>query len=152
MVSLTASNSTDGYEWTINGSVNSTTGDVLTVQPTQRVTIVTVEGTDPNGCEEMSQVTILLPAVIPRKTFSPNEDGLGFDCWEILNTSALEGCKVYIFDNRGRHLLVTDSPFENNCVWDGMAEGQPAPEGIYYFVMKCDDESINQTGSITLAR
>ena len=152
MVTLTASNSTDGYTWTINGSVNSSTADVLTVQPTQRVTVVTVEGTDPNGCEEMSQVTILLPAVLPRKTFSPNGDGLGFDCWEILNTSALEGCKVYIFDNRGRHLLIADSPFENNCVWNGMTEGQPAPEGIYYFVMKCDDESINQTGSITLAR
>tara|TARA_Y100001972_G_scaffold129103_1_gene194187 strand:- start:4167 stop:7463 length:3297 start_codon:yes stop_codon:yes gene_type:complete len=152
MITLTASNAVGDYAWTIDGTPSNVIAAVLEHQPTQRTTVITVTGTDANGCEETTTTTVLLPAILARKTFSPNADGLGFDCWEILNTSSLEGCTVYIFDNRGRHLLQKESPFPNNCVWDGTAEGQPAPEGIYYFVLKCDDELNNTNGTITLAR
>ncbi|XOV95311.1 MAG: FG-GAP-like repeat-containing protein [Bacteroidota bacterium] len=152
IVTLTASNAVGDYAWAINGDPSSVISSALEVQPTTRTTVVTVTGTDANGCVETTTTTILLPSILPRKTFSPNADGLGFDCWEILNTSSLTGCTVYIFDNRGRQLLEKDSPFENNCVWDGTAMGQPAPEGIYFFVLKCDDELNNTNGTITLAR
>ncbi len=152
MITLNASNAVGDYAWTIDGTPSSVIAAVLEHQPTQRTTVITVTGTDANGCEETTTTTVLLPAILARKTFSPNADGQGFDCWEILNTSSLNGCTVYVFDNRGRHLLEADSPFPNNCVWDGTAEGQPVPEGIYYFVLQCDDELNNLTGTITLAR
>ncbi|CAN0261559.1 unnamed protein product, partial [Chrysoparadoxa australica] len=147
-----AENAIGDYTWAVNGSPSNVTTATLAVQPTQRTTVITVTGTDANGCVETTSTTVLLPAILARKTFSPNADGLGFDCWEILNTSSLVGCKVYVFDNRGRHILVADSPFIDNCVWDGMSQGQPAPEGIYYFVLKCDDQTNNLNGTITLAR
>ncbi len=152
IVTFTASNAVGDYSWAVDGNPSSVITSMLEVQPTQRTTVVSVTGTDANGCTETTRTTVLLPSVLPRKTFSPNADGLGFDCWEILNTSGLDGCTIYIFDNRGRHLLEKDSPFPNNCVWDGTAMGQPAPEGIYYFVLKCEDELNNITGTITLAR
>ncbi len=151
-ITLSATNAVGDYIWTVDGTQLDIVTSALEVRPTQRTTIVEVTGTDANGCMETTTTTVLLPAILARKTFSPNADGLGFDCWEILNTSSLEGCTVYIFDNRGRHIVVEDSPFIDNCVWDGMTQGQQAPEGIYYFVLKCDDEQNNLNGTITLAR
>ena len=90
--------------------------------------------------------------VVARSGFSPNGDGQGFECWEILNTSSITGCTVYVFDNRGRNILVADSPFENDCVWDGTLSGSPLPQGIYFYVFKCDDSQLSQNGSIVLAR
>lgn len=151
-ITLTASNAVGNYLWTVDGIPTNVTQAVFEHQMTQSTSVIRVTGTDSNGCIETTSTVVQLPAVVARKTFSPNADGLGFDCWEILNTSSLDGCTVYIFDSRGRHLLVKESPFPNNCVWDGTSEGQSVPEGIYYFVLKCDDELNNLNGSITLAR
>ncbi len=52
----------------------------------------------------------------------------------------------------GANILVEDSPFANDEVWDGNFKNNPAPEGVYYFVLKCDDSAQNQTGAILLAR
>lgn len=126
----------------------------VTVFPNQPTTVITLTGTDDNNCTVSSQITLLLDNLRPKRTFSPNGDGTN-DCWEILNSSQpnTAGCKVYVFDSRGRNIKVADAPFENNCVWDGNSNGSPVPEGVYYFVFKCDNNSqMNKTGSILLAR
>lgn len=125
----------------------------VTVFPNQPTTVITLTGTDDNNCTVSSQITLLLDNLRPKRTFSPNGDGTN-DCWEILNSSQpnTNGCKVYIFDSRGRNIKVADAPFENNCVWDGNFNGSPVPEGVYYFVFKCDDSQMNKTGSILLAK
>lgn len=125
----------------------------VTVFPNQPRTTITVTGTDDNGCTVSSQVIIILDNLRPKKTFSPNGDAIN-DCWEILNSSQpnTQGCKVYIFDSRGRNIKVADAPFANNCVWDGNSNGSPVPEGVYYFVLKCSDDQMSKSGSILLAR
>ena len=142
------------YVWSPEELLNVTEGEIVRVFPRSRINDITVSATDVNNCRESATLRVINQGVIPRKSFSPNGDDLGYDCWEILNTTNLEGCKVYIFDSRGRNVFVGDSPFVDNCVWNGNVDGgsTQAPEGIYYFVMKCEDSDFDQTGSILLGR
>lgn len=141
-----------GFAWEPAINFDDPTTNMVTFHPTQPLTLVSVTAVDNNNCTETYTTAIYLDNIRPRRTFSPNGDGQGFDCWEILNTSNLVGCKVYVFDSRGRNIVVADSPFPNNCVWDGNYNGSPVPEGVYYYVLKCPDIGINKSGSILLAR
>ncbi|MEQ9401948.1 MAG: FG-GAP-like repeat-containing protein [Cyclobacteriaceae bacterium] len=151
-VELSAENLVSNIAWSPASIIRDTTLSTVTVFPANSPTIVTLSGTDQNGCGVTTSITVILNNIRPRRTFSPNGDGLGFDCWEILNTSTLQGCKIYVFDSRGKNILEKDSPFANNCVWDGNYNGTPVPEGLYYFVLKCDDSNLTKSGSILLAR
>ncbi|MEQ8906161.1 FG-GAP-like repeat-containing protein [Ekhidna sp.] len=139
--------------WRPNDIMSDSTSISVTVFPNQPSTIVTLIGTDEDGCAVSSEIEIILNNLRPKRTFSPNGDGMN-DCWEILNSSQpnTEDCKVYIFDSRGRNIKVADAPFVDNCVWDGNSGGSPVPEGIYYFVFKCSDSQMSKSGSILLAR
>lgn len=139
-------------KWEPQSVIENPTASRVTVFPSLAETTVTLNGMDANNCEVKSTLFIILDNVRPRRTFSPNDDGLGFDCWEILNTSDLKGCTVYVFDARGKNILVKDSPFANNCVWDGNYDGSPVSEGVYYYVLKCTDATLSKSGSILLAR
>lgn len=154
-VTLTADNGTDPYTWTPAEILDNTDMMSVFAIPQAEYTSVTVTSADPvNGCVTTDSVVIQTPGVIARKSFSPNGDGLGFDCWEILNTSNLQGCTVYIMDERGRYVLKDNSPFDNNCVWNGNLDNgsSQAPEGIYYFILKCENSNYSQTGTILLGR
>lgn len=150
-VNLTVSGG-DSYQWSPEDLVADPAASMITVFPRDINTLMTVVGNDANGCNESASVRILNQFIIARTSFSPNGDGIGNDCWEITNTRDLQGCTVFIFDDRGRNLSVVDSPFAEDCVWDGTFEGTPVPPGVYYFVMKCGDAQFSQSGSIMLAR
>lgn len=152
-VNLSAVSSITNPRWRPNDIISDSTATSVTVFPNQPSTIVTLIGTDDNGCAVSSEIEIILDNLRPKRTFSPNGDGMN-DCWEILNSSQpnTQGCKVYIFDSRGKNIKVADAPFTNNCVWDGNFNGSPVPEGIYYYVFKCGDAQMSKSGSILLAR
>lgn len=151
-VSLTANNVTNP-RWRPNEIMSDSTSNTVTVFPNQPSTIVTLIGTDNSGCTVSTAVEIVLDNLRPKRTFSPNGDNMN-DCWEILNSSQnnTTGCKVYVFDARGRNIFEGEAPFSNNCVWDGNFNGSPVPEGVYYFVFKCPDSQMSKSGSILLAR
>ncbi len=153
-ISLKAQNGSS-YNWEPSEILDNTTSETVTAYPRERYTTISLTGPDAvNGCETTATLVIETPGVIARKTFSPNGDGLGYDCWEILNTNSLEGCTVYIVDQRGAYVFKGSSPFQDNCVWNGNLNNgsTQVPEGIYYFIMKCDNSRYNMTGSILLAR
>ncbi len=150
-VNLVATGGSD-YRWRPNEIFNDSTSSNVEGFPRNATTEVTLFGIDTNGCEESDMVTLQNDNLVARNGFSPNGDGMGFECWEILNSSSISGCSVYIFDNRGRNILVEDSPFVDDCVWDGNINGSPAPVGIYYYVLKCEESQLNVSGSIVLAR
>jgi gliding motility-associated-like protein len=143
------------YDWAPSDILKFLSDDNVLVYPKNEYTLVSVTGPDVvNNCETTASVVIKTPGVIPRKSFSPNDDGQGFDCWEILNTDKLDGCTVYVFDSRGSTVFKGNSPFADNCVWNGNLDNgsSPAPEGIYYFVMKCSNSRNEKSGAILLAR
>ena len=157
-VELNASGGSD-YTWTTGAgspdNFDNPNEATTTFFPSQPLTLVTLSGTDGNNCDETFTIAVFLDNFRPRKTFSPNGDGMN-DCWEILNIGQLgtdAGCKVYVFDSRGRTIL-TKETFQagDNCVWDGNFNNSPVPEGVYYFVMKCENSNSTKSGSILLAR
>jgi len=154
-ITLEASGGSD-YQWEPADIFDNPNQATVLAFPKSPLTQIILSGTDANGCEENSFVSLINNSVIGRKTFSPDGNNLGFDCWEIINSSTLNGCTVYIFDTRGRTVFTGDSPFDNDCVWDGRIEnGADAEEGVYYYVLKCDDaqsKEFEQTGTILLAR
>lgn len=150
-VNLTVSGG-DSYQWTPEDLVVDPSAAMITVFPRDVNTLMTVVGNDANGCNESASVRIFNQFVVARTSFSPNGDGMGKDCWEITNTNDLSGCTVSVFDSRGRNLSVVESPFPEDCVWDGTFEGTNVPPGVYYFVMSCSDSQFSQSGSIMLAR
>jgi gliding motility-associated-like protein len=150
-VTLTVSGG-DSYQWSPEDLVSDATASMINIFPRDISTLMTVVGNDANGCNESASVRILNQFIIARTSFSPNGDGIGNDCWEITNTRDLFGCTVSVFDSRGRNLSVVNSPFTEDCVWDGTFEGTPVPPGVYYFVMQCGDSQFSQSGSIMLAR
>ncbi|MEP0938140.1 MAG: FG-GAP-like repeat-containing protein [Cyclobacteriaceae bacterium] len=133
--------------------LSTTTGQTTEVFPSAAFTTITATATDGNGCTESQNIVIEKPGLQPRKAFSPNGDTQN-DCWEITNSDSQAGCTVYIFDSRGSRVFEGQSPFPNNCVWNGQINGNggDAVEGVYFFVLKCDDKSSSQTGTILLAR
>lgn len=151
-VSLSVSFGTN-IEWEPEEVIEINSSTDVTVFPSTSFTNVIATGTTTNECRESANVVIVNNFLVPRKTFSPNGDGQGFECWEILNASILDGCTVFIFDSKGTIIQEVNTPFStDNCIWDGTTEGRPAPEGVYYYVLKCQDSEFNRSGSILLAR
>ncbi|WP_179213299.1 FG-GAP-like repeat-containing protein [Ekhidna lutea] len=154
-ISLTAENAASNISWEPAENFSDPVAANTTFFPQNPESVVTLTATDANGCPVSSEVRIILDNIRPKRTFSPNGDGMN-DCWEILNIGELgnaNGCKVFVFDSRGRNINTKDN-FEanNNCVWDGNFNNSPVPEGVYYFVLKCDDSNFTKSGSILLAR
>lgn len=150
-IELVADNVISNWLWSPESIVDNSTASSVNVFPATAMTTVTLTGIDANNCQIATTVTVILDNIRPRRTFSPNGDGVN-DFWEILNTDVLVGCEIFIFDSRGRNMKVANSPFTNNQVWDGTSGGNQVPEGLYYFVLKCDDSSLSKSGSILLAR
>lgn len=78
---------------------------------------------------------------------TPNEDGKN-DTWKVSDLNQITNCTVQIFNRWGQLLYETDN-YQNE--WEGMHEGQPLPDGTYYYVISCDDERVYQ-GAINLMR
>jgi len=155
-ISLQAVNFVSNFSWEPAEQIDDPTASSITYFPQNPTSIVTLTGVDADGCLVSSAVTIELDNLRPKKTFSPNGDGIN-DCWEILNIGELGNtpenqCEVFIFDARGRNIDVISNFEAENCVWNGNFGGSPVPEGVYYFILKCSQESFSKTGSILLAR
>ncbi len=154
-INLTAENLTANIAWDPAEFFDDATATSVQYFPRIPTSTVTLSGTDADGCNVATQVTIYLDNIRPQATFSPNGDGIN-DCWEILNIGELgesAGCELYIFDSRGRNETPVITSFQDgNCVWNGTSSGTNVPEGVYYYVLKCNQEEFSKTGSILLAR
>ncbi len=158
-VTLSVDSDVTGTTWSIVPESGDATiepnGNSLLVTPKTPTVSIQVIGTTTEGCDETEQLLILGGTFTARKSFSPNGDGTN-DFWGIINGSVLTGCTVYILDTHGRVVFETTSPFNESGgesqIWDGNFNGTEVPEGVYYFVLKCDDSANNQSGSILLAR
>lgn len=158
-LTLSVDASVTGTVWgVVDGSGEATieaSGNSVLITPETPSVIIEVTGTTSDACTETEQILVIGGTFLARKSFSPNGDGTN-DFWGIVNASVLEACSVYILDQRGRTVFQTDAPFDEvdgvSQIWDGNFNGTQVPEGVYYFVLKCDDSARNQSGSILLAR
>ena len=151
-VPLTA-NGGSNYLWEPTNIVSDSNGVDVNIYPKTIYDLVTLSGNDANGCYESDTVRMSIDFVAPRKSFSPNGDGYGFDCWEIRNAVDMIDCTITIFNELGKEIW-SGSQFVDDCIWDGNTySSSEAPEGIYYYVISCEETQIFQpSGAILLAR
>lgn len=81
--------------------------------------------------------------------FTPNGDGFN-DVFQIDILKNEPGAKVQIFNRWGSLVYSTFDYFNNP--WDGRYNGEPAPAGVYYYVITFPDNRNEIEGSVTLLR
>lgn len=142
------------YAWTPAESLSDATIANPIASPLQTTTY-TVTGNDVNGCTGEGSIEIaikgedIVSLLNPANSFSPNGDAQN-EFWTIDNILTFTQCAVSIYDEKGMKVFEA-KPYLNS--WDGTSKGTQLPQGVYYYIIRCDgQESTPRTGSITLVR
>lgn len=128
------------YAWTPVETLDNPTIANPVATPLETTTF-RVRGTSADGCVDSLDIVVIVTGEnnFP-PAFSPNGDGF-HDIWNIRAESSPD-CTLSIFDGRGRRVF--ESTGQN---WDGTYQGNPVPDGTYYFVYGCPDRK-PVTGSV----
>jgi gliding motility-associated-like protein len=141
-------------EWSPVATISDPKISNPTAMPVETTEYV-VKGIDVNGCTRTTgvKVEILTKATVtllnPKNFFSPNADAID-DLWSIGNIENFPRCGVVIYDEKGVKVHEA-KPYNND--WNGTFNGTTLPDGVYYFIIRCDgEEAVPRSGSITLIR
>jgi gliding motility-associated-like protein len=77
---------------------------------------------------------------------TPNEDGQN-DTWKISDYTQIAGCTTTIY-NRWGQPVYQSTDYQNE--WGGTKDGEPLPDGVYYYSIKCADTEYK--GTVNLFR
>ncbi len=100
------------------------------------------------GCPNLRSFTIVVyDKVGITNLITPNGDGYN-DNWEIYHIENHAPCQVSVF-NRDGALVYSSTDYNNQ--WKGTYNGNPLPEGVYYFVVNCKD-GLFRKGSLSIIR
>lgn len=149
---LSASGNFTSYLWSPAESLDSPEGPSPKATP-QITTVYTVEVTNSDGCVGEATVEVKvnvdnpLNLLTPANFFSPNADDIN-PTWNVKNIDKFN-CSVIIYDEKGLKVYEANS-YKND--WDGTNNGKRLPDGVYYYMIRCDGDSGQKTGSITILR
>lgn len=142
------------YLWTPEATLSDPTIPNPIANPVV-TTLYTVTGTAPGGCTATGTVQVevsgkaTVTKLEPKNFFSPNNDPIN-SSWTVGNILEYPQCGVSIYDVKGIKVYEA-KPYLND--WDGTFNGKRLPDGVYYYIIKCDgEEATPRTGSITLLR
>jgi gliding motility-associated-like protein len=92
------------------------------------------------------------PIVNTPDIFSPDNNNQN-DFWKIDNADLLNGCEISIYNRQGQKVFFSSQgyPFPLDGGWNGTYNGQPLPDGAYFYIFRCD-QGKKQTGSVTIVR
>jgi gliding motility-associated-like protein len=129
----------------LNVQGSYTTIDWNTGQSGPNITInqpgaFSVSTVDASGCTGQDEIVIdesegcgAIEITIPNM-FSPNLDGQN-DRWVIPGVENYPECTMSVYDDKGVRVFRGESyPLEG---WDGLSNGKPMPEGVYYYMFTC---------------
>jgi gliding motility-associated-like protein len=150
---LSATSGLSSYDWTPPETLDDATSATPIAKP-KATTTYTLTVADNNGC--IGTATFELDVNVDNPTsllqpfnfFSPNGDPVN-DAWKVINIENFPQCAVTIFDEKGLKVYEA-KPYLNN--WDGTSNGKKLPDGVYYYMIRCDGDSGSRTGSITILR
>jgi gliding motility-associated-like protein len=151
---LTASG-LDTYSWTPPDNLSDPAISNPVATPTG-TTLYTVTGTDSNGCIGQATVEvsvkgdIIVNKLTPSKFFSPDNGDDINNFWLIQKILDYPQCQVTVYDDKGIKVYESKPYVED---WNGTYKGKPLPDGVYYYIIRCDgEEKTPKSGSITLLR
>ena len=134
-----------------NATIATVTGNLLTAIKKGSVQIRAYNAGDTNyePAETLVTVEVVSTHRDIMNLFTPNGDGIN-DYWEIpipeMNTWGK--CDVRIFNRWGKLVFAQDN-YDN--LWDGTSNGNPLPEGPYYYVIKTQNAGTIK-GTVNLVR
>jgi len=100
------------------------------------------------GCPNLkSFTTIVIDRVGVANLITPNGDNKN-DQWKIFNIENHSPCQVSVFSREGT-LVYSSTNYDNQ--WDGTYNGNPLPEGVYYYVINCN-EGLFKKGALSIIR
>ena len=104
-----------------------------------------------NGCEKLDYITIFVKGSfkIPN-TFSPNGDGKN-DNWLIQNIADFPANDMLIMNRFGQELYQS-RPYTFANAWTGVFNGQPLPEGVYFYILNLGGDLGVKKGTISIIR
>jgi len=88
-----------------------------------------------------------LDNVIISNLISPNGDGKN-DFWIIHETSYIAGCDVMVYNRWGAKVFESQN-YDNT--WGGTLNGEPLPDGSYYYIIQCDGV-LKYKGSLSILK
>lgn len=119
-------------------------------------TIYTIRGTDDNGCSGMATVEVSVKGDLvvnklrPSKFISPDNGDAINNFWIVEGILDYPQCGIAIYDDKGIKVYEA-RPYNND--WEGTYRGNRLPDGVYYYIIRCDgEENSPKTGSITVLR
>ncbi|HWY99173.1 MAG TPA: gliding motility-associated C-terminal domain-containing protein, partial [Bacteroidia bacterium] len=140
-----------GYVWTPTSNLGCYTCASTTATPTVTTTYM-VTGTDANGCKGSAYVTITIECadfIVPN-VFTPNGDN--DNDFFLIKAYSMTTYNIEIYDRWG--ILMYKSS-DVNSPWGGKAmSGQPAPDGVYYYIIKakCGSTDYDRHGFVQIIR
>ncbi len=141
-------------QWSYNGSSVQLNNGGSLVLPFNSAGTLELTITDQNGCtSSASQAFAVAPFSdvldfrIPN-VFSPNGDNVN-DLFELISTQDLRDCyTITVFDRWGKEVFANT---DNGLAWNGRRDGgQPASDGVYYYIIKLDEQTYS--GHVSLMR
>jgi len=142
------------YSWTPAETLTDASLPNPVAVPLMSITY-TVTGKDNNNCKGTASVDVkvrgeaIVKKLKPENFFSPNED-LYSPYWKVEKIDEYPQCEVAVYDDKGVRVF-TAKPYMND--WDGSFNGKRLPDGVYYYIIRCEgEESAPRSGSITLLR
>lgn len=116
-----------------------------------RSTRFKVTGTDRNGCKNTDEVFVRViddPKVRPVDAISPNGDGLN-DTFFIFGIERYPENSLVICDRRGEEIYVKEN-YQNE--FDGTYNGNPLPNGVYFYILRIKHSTKITKGSFMILR
>lgn len=140
------------YQWASDISLSDSTVSNPLVRPLVTTTYTCVIIND-SGCADSVAFTVNVDRrldVVPERAFTPNNDGNN-DTWYIEKMDLYPDCRLTIFNRQGITIYEQEN-YSNLQPWDGTANGNFVPPGVYFYLINCGEEAGSQTGSITIIR
>lgn len=148
-LSATASSGLPVLFESLNTAVATVSGDLFTAVGTGSVQIRAYNDGDDNyePAEAFATFYVYSTHSNIMNLFTPNNDGIN-DYWELTLPISAGRCDVRIFNRHGKQVFADDN-YDN--LWDGTSNGNPLPEGAYYYVIKTENSGTIK-GTVNLVR
>jgi len=141
------------WDWTFGNNGTSTTQNPNVSFPDKGVYPIQLVVTDNNGCKDtvVKDIYVTLLPLVPT-AFTPNNDGTN----DILYVKGgpFRSMSFRVYNSWGELLFTSDTQEKG---WDGTYKGQPAPLGVYVWILDVElydanSSQVRKTGDVTILK
>ncbi|MFC4210298.1 PKD domain-containing protein [Pedobacter lithocola] len=115
----------------------------------EKDTDYTLTATTSDGCTvKVIYKIIVLQALVPPNSFTPNGDGVN-DVWNIKYLESYPNATVEVFNRNGNRVFFSNA---YKVPFDGNYQNEPLPVGVYYYLINPRNGRKSITGPLTIIR